>query len=138
HTVRSTDRVTRVAEVLTCWPPGPEARLKRHSRSEAGTVTEPKVRAFSPGFVLTAARLLLLPHACASATGSVRRFVPVGPAADRDAQRHTQIIGRAHLPRNELFHRLTLAGSDLDHELVMDLQQHARGQAAAGQRLVDP
>ncbi|MBE1459076.1 hypothetical protein H4W79_003290 [Nocardiopsis terrae] len=40
----SNDSDTRVSEVLTCCPPGPEDRENRHVNASAGTVTGPTAK----------------------------------------------------------------------------------------------
>ena len=55
---------------------------------------------------------------------SVRGFVPAGPGADRDVQRHGQLRGGSHLLAHQRLQRIPFARTDLQHELVVHLQQH--------------
>ena len=60
--------------------------------------------------------------------GSVSRFVPAAPEADRDVQRDRQVGGAAHLLADQRLERLVLARGHVEHELVVDLEQHPRPQ----------
>ena len=55
---------------------------------------------------------------------SVRRVEPGPPNTNRDSQWHRQIHGATHRVGDDLTHPLFLPRSDLEDELVVDLQQH--------------
>ncbi len=56
--------------------------------------------------------------------GSVSGFVPAAAGADGDVERDGQVGGAGHLLADQLLERVTLALGHLEHELVVDLQQH--------------
>src|SRR5699024_7839963 len=137
--VTSIDSDTRVADVLTCCPPGPAEREKRHRRSSAGMVTEPKVTSPTGSLVPTVPHLPVGLHSLDAATrASVRGVVPVLSTADGHRQRHPQIMGRGHLPHHELLKGLALTGSDLHHQFVVHLQQDPGGIPTLAQGGVHP
>ena len=56
--------------------------------------------------------------------GSVSGFVPAVAGADRDVERHGQVGRGRHLAAHQRLQRLALPRRHLEHELVVDLQQH--------------
>src|SRR4051812_47054534 len=52
----------------------------------------------------------------------VRGLVPGPAVADRDLQRHGQVVGRPHAVAHELLELLALALGDLEHQFVVHLQ----------------
>src|SRR5262245_38418845 len=71
---------------------------------------------------------------CDGAAASVVGFVPVPADTDGDVQRHREAVGSAHLAAHELGDLLLLPWRDLQHQLVVHLQQQARRQAGPAQR----
>ena len=63
----------------------------------------------------------------------MRGVVPVHAQPDGHVERYVERVGRAHLLPDDLLDGVALAGSDLQHQLVMDLQQQAGPQALLGQ-----
>lgn len=60
----------------------------------------------------------------APATASVRGGLPVGAHAHRHVQRRAELDGGAHLAAHQLLDLLPLARGDLQHDFVVDLEQH--------------
>src|SRR5215207_9237184 len=64
----------------------------------------------------------------------------LGPGAaggHGDLQRDPQLVDALHLAADQLGQPLALAGGDLEHQLVVDLEDHAAGQPLGGHGPVD-
>src|SRR4051812_46294960 len=63
-----------------------------------------------------------------ASAGSVTGFVPGLAVADGDIEGDVQLVGRAHLAADYVLDLLAFAGCDLEHELVVDLQEQPRAE----------
>ena len=65
-------------------------------------------------------------------------ILPGAAHADRHVERHREGERPAHALAHHGLDRLALTGSDLEHQLVMHLQEHARAQVRLAESGVDP
>src|SRR5690606_6874245 len=108
--------------------PGPEASPGMASRTADGPGPKPHTRSAAP---TASPRTTSAP-----AAGSVRRRLPVRARADRDAERDAELDGGSHLAADQFLHPGPLARGDLQDDLVVDLEEHAGGQAGLAQGAV--
>src|SRR4029450_2313541 len=73
------------------------------------------------------------PHTRVVRQALVLGLGPGAPGGHGDLQRHPELVDALHLAAAQLGQPLALAGGDLEHQLVVDLEDHAAGQAPGGQ-----
>src|SRR5829696_3104376 len=133
RSIRATVVPTRPS-VAGAWQPPPAeagAAASTVAASTASSGTNARSRRRGMAALLGSRTLVPALHRTGrpGSPGSVLGLGPGAAGGHGDLQRHLELVDALHVATDELGQPVALAGDDLEHELVVDLEDHAAGQS---------